>query len=163
MTLGILALDLSRSTGWALRRRDGTVASGVESFRQGDDEHPAEVLLRFKRWVNRMITAVDMVVWERVVGGSVGMSARSFLFVLESQVMLAAFELGAETRTVFPSTLKKHATGNGRAKKPEMIAAALKRWPNAVWTETLSGSDEADALCVLAWAIDQLEPKEATT
>jgi len=77
--------------------------------------------------------------------------------------MLAAYDLNVQTKTVFPSSLKKHATGDGRSKKPAMRAAALRRWPNAVWEDTLTGDDEADALCVLAWAIDELDPKEAPT
>jgi crossover junction endodeoxyribonuclease RuvC len=43
---------------------------------------------------------------------------------------------------VHPSTLKSFATGNGKAEKPEMVAAARDLWPHA----QVRNDNEADAL-----------------
>ncbi|TWA97534.1 hypothetical protein FBZ96_106593 [Bradyrhizobium stylosanthis] len=46
------------------------------------------------------------------------------------------------------SKLKKHATGKGNAKKPEMQAAAKARWGKDL------GEDEADAAWAGAYGLD---------
>lgn len=50
------------------------------------------------------------------------------------------------------ATVKKHATGNGRAPKPMMVEAAKARWdlPDL----TLDDNNEADALCLLSYVLD---------
>lgn len=58
-------------------------------------------------------------------------------------------------RLVAPTTVKKFATGYGRASKEEMIAAARKRWGPGVKTE-----HEADALWICAWGITRVEAKK---
>lgn len=46
-------------------------------------------------------------------------------------------------------TLKKFATGDGRAKKDDMVAWARFRWPD----QSITTDDQADALHVLDWAL----------
>ena len=175
--LAILALDLSSHTGWAIRRRDGSVASGVEHFSRVE-EGPGVVYPRFREWVRSLATttesrtekhgamsvervahapSVDVIAWEQVV---VRHRTASMLYVLEAQVVEVAHKLGLAVVTVGPGTLKAHATGKKTAKKPEMIAAAVNRWGSS-GSDVLRGGDpddnEADALCVLGWAIDTHE------
>lgn len=45
-----------------------------------------------------------------------------------------------------PSTLKKYATGRGNAKKDEVLAAVIRRYPDV----DVTGNDEADALVLAA-------------
>ena len=44
----ILALDLGLKTGWAVRNRDGAIASGVQEFRPGRFEGGGMIWLRFR-------------------------------------------------------------------------------------------------------------------
>ena len=44
----ILALDLGQRTGWAVRNRDGAIASGVQEFRPGRFEGGGMIWLRFR-------------------------------------------------------------------------------------------------------------------
>ena len=54
------------------------------------------------------------------------------------------------------ATLKKWATGSGRAKKPEMIRAADMHWPDYCMAFNRPADDnEADALLLLAWAREE--------
>ena len=50
-----------------------------------------------------------------------------------------------------PAEIKKHATGKGNASKALMVEAACERWGIEV-----SDDNEADALCVLAWTLDEI-------
>lgn len=46
--LVILALGLGQRTGWAVRSRDGAIASGVQEFRPGRFEGGGMIWLRFR-------------------------------------------------------------------------------------------------------------------
>jgi Holliday junction resolvasome RuvABC endonuclease subunit len=48
--------------------------------------------------------------------------------------------------------IKRHATGKGNAGKPDMVAAAKKKWPH----KTIASHDEADAL----WLLDYIVTKK---
>lgn len=168
----ILALDLSiASTGWARHTAgDGQIESGVVSFELLEGEHPGKRWPRVREWLATMASGMDWIVWEGVVSGNFQKQHHTtiaLLHNLECQVVEMAATLGQkiiETATVPPSTLKKHATGDGHAKKPEMIAAALSRWPHRQLTHVGRplGDNEADALCVLAWGLDVLLPSLAS-
>lgn len=53
---------------------------------------------------------------------------------------------------VSPTSLKKYVTGRGNAGKDEVLAAAIRRWPDA----PINGNDEADAYALQAMGLDQL-------
>lgn len=53
---------------------------------------------------------------------------------------------------VSPTSLKKYVTGRGNAGKDEVLAAAIRRWPDA----PINGNDEADAYGLQAMGLDQL-------
>lgn len=62
-----------------------------------------------------------------------------------------AAEVGADVIAVHSATLKKHATGNGRAEKEEMVQAARRaRLVPAGYR--FASHDEADALWILDYA-----------
>ena len=65
----ILALDLGQRTGWAVRNRDGAIASGVHEFRPGRFEGGGMIWLRFRAWLQEIDAAagkVGIVVFEEV-------------------------------------------------------------------------------------------------
>lgn len=191
MTLGILALDLATSTGWALRDRNGFVTSGVQTFDVRRGESPGMRFLRCRRWLAEVLQpggpivvgarqlswdsegygagtrdairksrAVDVIAYEKAHHR--GGHATACLVGLATVVQEEAARLGIELAPVATGSLKKHATGSGTASKDAMISAALKRWGPEIEAQkgpdgSLPSPDEADALCVLSWAIDELE------
>lgn len=149
----ILALDLATSTGWAMRAADGTITSGVETFRLGRGDSPGIRFMRFRAWL-----------WERLAGfhgvyGVVayerphhrGGHATALAVGLATVVQEQAAADRHETLTVHTGTLKKWATGRGNAGKDAMVAAARLRYGRDV-----TSHDEADALHVLAWSCAEI-------
>lgn len=176
MKIQILALDMATSTGWALLDERGAVTSGTQRFELGRGESPGMRYLRFTRWLSEMIrdpmptslslgldgnrinrdgVRVDVIAFERPSffrSQAAGEVIHGFL--THMQGIAAHFKV--ETLPVQTAALKRHATGKGNAKKPAMVAAAAKRWDrSAMWVES-QPEDEADALCVLAWAIEEV-------
>lgn len=155
MSTPILALDLAVATGWALRDEQGRLTSGVQSFPLRRGESPGMRFLRFRKWYREMLelgTPLVVAFEAPLAGGrgfAMGVARELVAFVLEG-----AAEYGIETTSIYPSTLKKHATGKGNSKKAAMIVAARARWGVDV-----TDDNEADALLVLAWAIEELGEK----
>lgn len=71
-------------------------------------------------------------------------SGADLLLGLHGAVMVGLWRRTMTAAAIPASSAKKYATGNGRASKDEMVAAALARWGVAL------SEDEADA----AWVAD---------
>lgn len=169
MPVPVLALDLATSTGWALRDRAGTVTSGTARFNRSEGETLGGQLVRFRRWLRSVLSAggfgpradlerAGVIAYERPLVVARGFKA-GIGKELEAMLLVEAAENSLDALSVAPSTLKKHATGNGAANKHAMLAAAVKRWGLEAQARPggrLPSDDEADALCALAWAIEQL-------
>ena len=151
MTTTILALDLGTTTGWALRGSDGHITSGSESFRPQRFEGGGMRFLRFKRWLTELkaITSdIDCLHFEEVrrhVSTDAAHAYGGFLATLTAwcehhQIPYQGVPVG---------TIKKHATGKGNAGKEDVIAAIRARGHVPI------DDNEADALALLHWAIDQ--------
>ena len=152
--MNILAVDAASRCGWALSMC-GTLESGVEDFSLRRGESPGARFLRFRKWLHdvsdlcRRQTGRDLepIAFEQAHhrGGHatellVGLTTR----LQEHQATIA----GCECIGIHSGSLKKHATGKGNAKKPEMILAAQQRWGVAPRDD-----NEADALMLLAFAL----------
>jgi crossover junction endodeoxyribonuclease RuvC len=149
----ILALDLATATGWALRDARGQLTSGVQSFALRSGESSGMRLLRFRRWLREVVALgeVRLVAYEQpVIHRQRRQLNRSVAHNLEG-VLLAELEGHADYVSPTPAAIKKHATGRGNASKDDMVAAAQTRWQREV-----ADHNEADALCVLAWALDEI-------
>jgi hypothetical protein len=145
----ILALDLGQRTGWAVRNRDGAIASGVQEFRPGRFEGGGMIWLRFRAWlqeVDETSGGVGVVVFEEV---------RRHLGTTASHIYggyLAHLTAWAEANRVpyqgVPvGTIKRHVTGKGNSDKQAVIDAV--RLLGFAPTD----DNEADALALLNWAI----------
>lgn len=154
MTLSarILALDLGTRTGWAASIPGIGVESGVQIFDLRRGESPGMRFLRFRRWLSGMLETLSPGVVAYELAHHRGGPATELAVGLQTRVQELAAARGLEYVSVHTGTLKRHATGSGRAPKGAMIEAARARWPS----QTIEGDDQADALCVLAWALDEV-------
>jgi hypothetical protein len=147
----ILALDLGLKTGWAVRNRDGAIASGTHEFRPGRFEGGGMIWLRFRSWlreVDETAGGVGVVVFEEVRRHLGTTAAHAF------GGYLAHLTAWAEAnripyRGVPVGTIKRHVTGKGNADKAAVIEAVRNLGFRP------ADDNEADALALLHWAIAQ--------
>ena len=124
--------------GWATIKH-GEWDSGVVTL--GNHNRSAAFLLHeFRKWLAEVGT-YDKVVYEGIPFMSFG---KNWFGHFEG-IMLEHF-YPLEPISINQATLKKGITGNGRAKKPEMIAAVNKEFP---MTPPITDNNEADALALL--------------
>ena len=152
----ILALDLATRLGWARLDVDGCVSSGAVQL----PSPPVARLAAFWRWLEvELRPAPQLLVYERIVlarmrGGIMGAAAHRVASQLEGLTLLAAGLAGVPRWThVTPAELKVSATGKGNAPKAEVVASMRERWGRP----ELEDDNEADALALLALAIDALK------
>lgn len=149
----ILALDMATSTGWALRDRAGAVTSGAQVLELRRGESAGMRFLRFRGWLREVMERAGssgLLAYE--AAHHRGGHATALCVGLATVALEEAAARGWETASVHTASLKKHATGRGGASKDDMRAAAQARWGRS----ELPGEDEADALCVLAWAMNEI-------
>jgi len=152
--VNVLALDMATKTGWALWR-DGVLSSGVEDLSRRRNEHPQMRLLRLKALVERLLGTLRpdqplIVYYEEPIQHQRNKSGFGLGCNFEGVLLTALPETAIYTR-VHPSALKKHATGKGNAGKGAMVQAARDRWGVEP-----ADDNEGDALCLLAYALDEL-------
>ena len=151
MTTTILALDLGTTTGWALRGSDDHITSGSERFRPQRFEGGGMRFLRFKRWlteIKQSCDGIDCLYFEEVrrhTGVDAAHAYGGFLATLTAWCE----HHQSPYQGVPVGTIKKHATGKGNASKEDVIAAVQARGHDPV------DDNEADALALLLWAIEQ--------
>lgn len=139
MSGGILSLDVATNTGFA----HDAGPSGVWCF----DERT-----RLKRFYECLEGMDDEHGVSRVVFESAVAYARHGGFAVEME-MHGVMKLWCVQRSikcigVSPTKLKRWATGDGKAKKDQMVAAARRMFPD----RAITGDDEADALMLLLYA-----------
>lgn len=151
MNKRILSLDLATTTGWA-RHANGITDAGHIAFTRKHgrktlpDDHEGVVFLRFLRWLNTRILEdkPDVIVYERP--GHFASAAAAFMACgLRGILYCNASHHGVPVIAYSPSTLKKWATGSGKAEKPAMIAKA-RTLPGG---EDLTDDNACDALLML--------------
>ena len=143
----VLALDIATTTGYALRRADGRVESGAIDFGVRKTERSGLRWLKMRRWLQdfNATQSFDEVHFEDCVilsGAGQTQTARvygGFVAIVEAfceshQIPYHPIRIG---------TWKKHFTGNGAAKKDQIIAVCRQIGYRPV------DSNEADALGIL--------------
>lgn len=161
----VLALDLGTKLGFALgeatSQGEMRYRSGMAKFADDESDHPGQRWIRLWSHLDKLheeYGPVAVAVLEDFVGGlrtadsGKQFSSRAPIVYgsLRSIVEAWACNWKIPVLTVNPSTLKKAATGNGRAKKPEMRAAAARRWSIV----EVADDNHADALCILGCWLD---------
>lgn len=147
----ILSLDLATVTGWA-RHANGITDAGHIAFTRKHgrktipDDHEGVVFLRFLRWLNTRILEdkPGLIIYERP-GHFASASAAFMACGLRGILYCNAAHHGVPVIAYSPTTLKKWATGSGKAEKPAMIAKA-RTLPGG---EDLTDDNAADALLML--------------
>jgi hypothetical protein len=145
----ILALDLGQRTGWAVRNRDGAIASGVHEFRPGRFEGGGMIWLRFRAWlqeIDQTAGGVGIVVFEEVVAHRGVAAAHCYAGYLAHLTAWAEANR-IPYQGVPVGTIKRHIAGKGNVDKAAVIAAVQALGFHPV------DDNEADALALLHWAI----------
>ena len=153
----ILALDLATKTGWAVVGLDGRRhSSGAWNCKSRRGAHPGHRFLRwleeFKTVMNKHGSAVSLVVYEDIKRHS-SSAAKDVYGGIRGLMMLECHRRGVDVVGYAVGTVKKAATGNGRAKKPEVIAAMAERFGIE-----LKDDNEADALAVAVTHVRTVGP-----
>ena len=149
----ILALDTGTHCGWASwSPRTQQQTSGVQVFELGRGESPGMRFLRFRKWLTEMVRLVspNVIAYERSAHFK-GVPAAEVCHGFQTVMLELAAQHEIDTAPVQNSSLKKYMTGKGNASKEEMVEAAIKRWR----LDETPTHDQADALAVLAWAIEE--------
>lgn len=140
----ILGLDPAKLCGWCWS--DGADRKyGVWDLSGGAGEQRGAVLDRLIAFIADIGKAygVDLIAFEEASKGSHNPAVQAQHNELAGAIEWAAFKFGVPTRRINPMTLKKFATGDGRAPKPQLIAAAKTHY--GIIT---ASSDVADAVFV---------------
>jgi Holliday junction resolvasome RuvABC endonuclease subunit len=148
--MNILSLDLATKTGWASNVHGRR--SGVVEFALKRGESPGMRFLRCRAWLNEIWSLlsgqIDIIAYEQAHHR--GGAATAVCVGLVTEVLAFAAEHNIELMPVHTATLKKFATGSGRADKKDMVQAAKERG----WEP--QDHNEADAQLLLDYAISEI-------
>lgn len=172
MPTGVLALDFAIRTGWALFWPDaedaeiwhldaGCLHLGERGGASGAVDNGRR-LSAFERFLTEKIEAggVSLLGYENVLPRHVNSGQSRLSNGLRAIVEKVSVDYMLELFPVHNMTLKKWATGNGRAEKSDMIATAFERWgadPN--WCKLIEpveneiDDNTVDAMWVLNWLV----------
>jgi len=142
----ILALDLGTKCGWAAEN-----CSGVWNLKPSTHESAGERYRKFKYYLGTQ-KIPTFIVYEEIHAHA-AVDAAHVWGGLEAILQTYCLEYKIEYKGVGVGTIKKHATGNGHAKKDDMILAATLEWPGI----NIIDDNHADALWLLDYAISYLQ------
>jgi Holliday junction resolvasome RuvABC endonuclease subunit len=139
--MNILAIDPATRFGWAHGDDRGAVFLSGESH--------GEKLDCLYEWLTSFVTMypVELIAFEDAGFASKHRETAAFHGELRGIILLFAERRGLATFRVNPSSLKKWATGNGRAEKRQMIQAM-----STMFGLKIDDPDACDARWVLEYA-----------
>lgn len=141
----VLAVDLGKTSGFALQHPDGEKMSRFKDFGPADS-----VFSNFVEYITPMMSLIDVVVYEDPRFN------RGFSYI-PGLIALLTVECQARKIPMFPATvqeIKVRATGKGNATKDEMRDAAM----SAAGMEWVQDQEDAiDAAWVLEWFLENAE------
>lgn len=143
-----LALDIALQTGYAYGA-GGDITFGTHDLR----EMPADNAVRgrmFRRWVAGLLDELEpheLCIEKPIFFHGARSGATTLLHGLAWEAHRAAELRNIPRHDVYPQTLKKHVTGNGHAKKDEVMEAVKTAGHN------VQNDNEADAVAMLMYKI----------
>lgn len=155
----ILALDCATKTGFCLMKDGKIIESGMQDFTKRRGESNGMLFIKFRAWLVPLVCQIRRLYVDHQTNSNEpiilayesahhrGGAATEICVGLVTRVLEIAAEYGAETMPVHTATLKKFATGNGRASKEDMVkkaAEVLGRQP--------IDDNEADAVLIAKFA-----------
>lgn len=145
----ILVLDMATQLGWAWCK-PGCQISGTMRL---EGKSRPQRLHHFRLWLIEQFEwkTPDALVYEQPIAW--GKRVNPFGFHLEGIALQLCEERLISVVSGNISTVKKWAAGKGNADKEAMQAAAARLWPGVV----LEDDNQADALCLGAWALSEVE------
>lgn len=152
----ILAIDPGTKTGWALTWPNGRLMEfGVEDFSAKRGESRGMVFLNMRHWLTKMLTdrfpKVELVAYEKPFAK--GQAAREIEIGMMTRIEEVCEDFEIDYAFIYPTSLKKWATGKGNSGKDIMLKEARKRYSQ--YGIEIENYDEADALLILAWANEE--------
>lgn len=150
--MNILALDQASKTGWALYQ-DGEISSGVIPLViVPKSKGPGHRLVWFQREIDEMFGSFprgELAVYHEQPFTTDRIAADVIVCGLSMHIDSWCEQRGYRSRVVHNQTVKKYATGSGRATKEQMLRNARIKWPDQV----IIDHNQADALWILDFAI----------
>lgn len=147
MSNKILALDLSKSLGYALLEGDKIVKTGSYLLSYKTDVHPGAKFIRLVEFLNQY-SDVDEILYEfvpRFVSAQWAVNYGGYL----GQLMMFCNVNGIRFGSLKPTQIKQVFTGKGNADKKAICAVCHKiGWRNGK-PGTDIDNDEADAIALL--------------
>ncbi len=143
----ILALDPGTKTGWAWRGEDGLIMSGMMDFNLRRGDSPGMKYIIFTNWLGKLYDSYpfDLVYYEQPHMRGGYSTEVLYGFVTHLQTWCATKSVNHTA--VHTGTLKKSTTGHGKASKSMMMEEAKH-----IAGKEIESDDEADAICLLAYA-----------
>lgn len=148
-TSAVLALDLGTRLGWALADADGAIRAGSRRLDARDGEPVGQRYVRLGRFLTVLAEEAQglaAVYYEAVCAHKGTLAAHRYgAFEGTLQAWCALADLSPTPVPV--GTIKRSATGSGRASKEAVLAAMRARG------FAPADDNEADALALLLWAL----------
>ena len=152
-----LALDMATKTGYAILE-NGAVRGGMIEFKTPkrgrvhlEDEPDGKKYGEFLSWSNRMIAKIkpQVIFYEEPFMNIQRPNSIKAGYAWKAMLMGTAAQYGIPLCSYAAKTIKKSATGSGKAEKEDMIAAAKRDFPHL----DIVDDNMADALHVLAYGL----------
>lgn len=142
----VLGLDPGTRCGWALRRTDGPMDSGVWDLTPARDEGPGSRYLKLSCHLVELAATHEIgAVYYEMVHHHAAVRAAHVYGGLLAFIQAFAEKRGIRHFPVYVASAKVLATGKVHASKQEMGLAARARWPG--WT--FEDDNEVDARFIL--------------
>lgn len=182
---GVLALDLGITTGWSVYYQPLGVkgrgcTTGVFHLPPKDATGNGHRFRVFEAWLEDQVRyySVAMICYEKVLPKHKSSAQAALSNGLRASIEKIAATYQLTVEHIHNQTLKKWATGSGRADKQDVMRAALRRWKHdPVWKSAVHkplDDNQVDSLWVLNWAChtflalecpwaDRPEPEQSPT
>jgi len=159
----ILGLDIATKTGYAVlsvetgqRIESGVLNCSIrtKATKTIPADHEGRRMWALEFGLYRLLSDHEniLIAYERItMGPKAGGKTTAVARWMESVVLLGAYRENLSVISYAPGTIKKHATGDGRATKEQMVSAAEQRFSTVVCDD-----NEADALHIASLAHSQI-------